>query len=159
MMLQLDDDGVVSKVDEEDLIYVDKKELDEFIEEYNHLKKENEQLKEFKEQSEIKVTEKQSHIIHLESKIHRMREQIKKLEYLYHYRRQKGSVDLKKECWKLKQENEQLKTFREQHIDEYIKLKKVCNGYKKENEQLKNENAKMKKELSLLAEFNQKAML
>lgn len=45
MMLQLDDDGVFSKINEEDLIYVDKKELDEFIEEYNHLKKENEQLK------------------------------------------------------------------------------------------------------------------
>ena len=31
--------------------------------------------------------------------------------------------------------------------------------YRKENEQLKNENAKMKKELSLLAEFNQKVIL
>ena len=46
MMLELNEDGVFSKVNEEDLIYVDKKELDEFIEEYTHLKKENEQLKE-----------------------------------------------------------------------------------------------------------------
>ena len=43
MILQLGDDGVVSKVNEDDLIYVDKKELDEFVEEYNRLKEEKEQ--------------------------------------------------------------------------------------------------------------------
>ena len=45
MMLELDDEGVVREVNEEDLIYVDKKAFDEFVEEYNHLKKENEELK------------------------------------------------------------------------------------------------------------------
>ena len=43
MMLQIGDDGVVSKVDAEELIYVDKNELDAFVEEYNHLKEEKEQ--------------------------------------------------------------------------------------------------------------------
>ena len=45
MMFQVGDDGVVSSVNEEDLIYVDKNELDEFIESYHKLEKENEQLK------------------------------------------------------------------------------------------------------------------
>lgn len=35
----------------------------------------------------------------------------------------------------------------------------LLNSLSDENEQLKNENVKMKKELSLLAEFNQKAIL
>ena len=35
----------------------------------------------------------------------------------------------------------------------------VLNEIAEENEELKNENAKMKKELSSLAEFNQKAIL
>ena len=50
MILQLGDDGVVSKVNEDDLIYVDKNELDELIDRYNHLKEENEQLNQFKKQ-------------------------------------------------------------------------------------------------------------
>ena len=45
MMFQLGDDGVVSSVDEENLIYVDKNELDELIDKYNNLQEENEQLK------------------------------------------------------------------------------------------------------------------
>ena len=45
MMLQIGDDGTVSKVDEEELIYVDKKELEELIERYTHLEEENEQLR------------------------------------------------------------------------------------------------------------------
>ena len=44
-MLQIGDDGVVSSVDEENLIYVDKNELEQFIESYQELEKENEQLK------------------------------------------------------------------------------------------------------------------
>jgi tRNA C32,U32 (ribose-2'-O)-methylase TrmJ len=44
MILQLGDDGVVSKVNEEDLIYVDKNELDELVDRYNRLKEENEQV-------------------------------------------------------------------------------------------------------------------
>lgn len=52
MMLQIGDDGAVSKVDEEELIYVDKKELEELIERYTHLEEENEQLR--KELKEIK---------------------------------------------------------------------------------------------------------
>lgn len=43
MILQVGDDGVVSEVNEDDLIYVDKNELDAFVEEYNHLKEEKEQ--------------------------------------------------------------------------------------------------------------------
>lgn len=45
MILQLGDDGVVSSVDEEELVYVDKKELEQFIESYQELEEENEQLK------------------------------------------------------------------------------------------------------------------
>ena len=45
MMLQIGEDGVVSKVDEEELIYVDKKELEELIESYHQLEKENKELK------------------------------------------------------------------------------------------------------------------
>ena len=45
MMFTIGDDGVVSSVDEENLIYVDKNELEQFIESYQELEKENEQLK------------------------------------------------------------------------------------------------------------------
>jgi len=53
MMFQVGDDGVVSSVNEEDLIYVDKNELDKFVESYHKLEKENEQLK--KELHKLKV--------------------------------------------------------------------------------------------------------
>ena len=49
MILRLGDDGVVSSVDEEELVYTDKKELEQFIESYKQLEKENEELKEYKE--------------------------------------------------------------------------------------------------------------
>lgn len=68
----------------------------------NDLNEENEKLK---EQSD----KKQKHIVHLENKIHRMRDSIKRLEVLYHYQGQDGSVDLKRECWELKQQVGQLK--------------------------------------------------
>lgn len=45
MMLQVGDDGVVSAVNEDDLIYVDKNELDELVDRYNRLKEENEHIK------------------------------------------------------------------------------------------------------------------
>ena len=45
MMFQVGDDGVVSSVNEEDLIYVDKNELEQFVDSYHQLEKENEQLK------------------------------------------------------------------------------------------------------------------
>ena len=45
MLLQFDDDGTVSSVNEEELIYVNEKELEEFIEKYCELETENEQLK------------------------------------------------------------------------------------------------------------------
>lgn len=71
-----------------------------------------------------KCDKKQEHIIHLENKIHRMREDIKRLEALYHYRGYIGSGDVKKEYYrmekllraennKLKEENEQLKSEKE----------------------------------------------
>ena len=47
MMLQIGDDGVVSSVDEENLIYVDKNELEQFIESYQELEEENKILKKF----------------------------------------------------------------------------------------------------------------
>lgn len=43
-------------------------------------------------------------------------------------------------------ENERLKQFREQNIQEYNKLKKVCNECKKENEQLKQQKDKWKQQ-------------
>lgn len=45
MMLQVGDDGVVTSVNEEELVYVDKNELDQLIENYQQLEKENKQLK------------------------------------------------------------------------------------------------------------------
>lgn len=55
MMLQIGDDGVVSTVDEDDLIYVDKNELDELVDRYNCLKEENEQLKQHQRTLEAKI--------------------------------------------------------------------------------------------------------
>ena len=45
IMFTVDDDGVASFIDEENLISVDKNELEQFIESYQELEKENEQLK------------------------------------------------------------------------------------------------------------------
>ena len=45
MMLRVGDDGVVSKVNEEDIVYIERKELEELTNEYNALVDENEQLK------------------------------------------------------------------------------------------------------------------
>ena len=45
MIFQVGDDGVVSEVNEDDLIYVDKNELEELIDKYTHLEEENEKLK------------------------------------------------------------------------------------------------------------------
>jgi len=60
-----------------------------------------------------KSDKKQKHIVLLEGKIHRMREDIKRLEALYHYGGYIGSGDVKKEYYRreklLKAENEQLK--------------------------------------------------
>lgn len=64
MMLQLNDDGVVSSVNEEELVYVDKNELDKFVESYDKLEKENEQLKQFKEKVFVLLDEKIKHYEH-----------------------------------------------------------------------------------------------
>ena len=45
MMLQLGDDGVVTSVNEEELVYVDKNELEQLIENYQQLEKDNKELK------------------------------------------------------------------------------------------------------------------
>ena len=45
MILKMNDNGVISSVDEENLTYVDKNELKQFIESYQELEKENKQLK------------------------------------------------------------------------------------------------------------------
>lgn len=63
----------------------------EDCEELNMLYKQNGKLQQ-------QTIEKQKHIVNLEGKIHRMRERIKKLEELYHYR-----------CADLKRENDELK--------------------------------------------------
>lgn len=46
MMLQVGDDGVVTSVNEEELVYVDKMELEQLIESYQQLENDNEELKE-----------------------------------------------------------------------------------------------------------------
>ncbi len=76
--------------------------------------------------------EKQKHIVHLEHKIHRMREQIKKLEYLYHYRTceierlNESEIDsYKREITTLEKENEQLK----QQLTSILKLTKKIEDY------------------------------
>ena len=45
-MLQVGDDGVVTSVNEEELVYVDKMELEQLIESYQQLEKDNKELKE-----------------------------------------------------------------------------------------------------------------
>lgn len=49
MMLQLGDDGVLRNADEENLVYVDEKELEELIDKANELLEENKQLKQFQD--------------------------------------------------------------------------------------------------------------
>ena len=46
MMLQVGDDGVVTSVNEEELVYVDKMELEQLIESYQQLENDNKELKE-----------------------------------------------------------------------------------------------------------------
>ena len=60
MMLKLGDDGVVTSVNEEELVYVDKNELEQLIENYQQLEKENEQLKNH-------IQELQNHLKRLEN--------------------------------------------------------------------------------------------
>lgn len=98
------DDGVVSKVNEEELVYVDKKELEELIDRHDHLKKKNEQLK---QQSD----NKQKHIVTLENKIVRMRKAIHKLEWLSTHR----NADLQRENGQLKQEVTHWKKILDNH--------------------------------------------
>lgn len=57
MMFTIGDDGVVSSVDEENLIYVDKNELEQFIESYQKLEEENKILKEFIELNDFDADE------------------------------------------------------------------------------------------------------
>lgn len=45
MMLQISNDGVVSSVDEDESVYVDKKDFEELFNRYKQLEEENEQLK------------------------------------------------------------------------------------------------------------------
>ena len=45
-MLQVGDDGVVTSVNEEELVYVDKMELEQLIESYQQLENDNKELKE-----------------------------------------------------------------------------------------------------------------
>lgn len=94
------------------------------------LEEENKQLNE-------QVNRKQKHIVHLENKIHRMRENIKRLEVLYHYRGQDGSVDLKKECWMLKQEVGVLKGGLDESVEIIGELKKDNIHLEKENDKLR----------------------
>lgn len=44
-MLQVGDDGVVTSVNEEELVYVDKMELEQLIESYQQLENDNKELK------------------------------------------------------------------------------------------------------------------
>ena len=57
MMLQIGDGGVVSSVDEENLIYVDKNELGQFIESYQKLEEENKIFREFLELNDFDADE------------------------------------------------------------------------------------------------------
>ena len=57
MMLQIGDDGVVSSIDEETLIYVDKNELEQLIENYQKLDEENKIFREFIELNDFDADE------------------------------------------------------------------------------------------------------
>lgn len=124
--------------------------LNELNDEKTELKKENEQLKqdigELQNDKlltglQMKCDKKQEHIVLLENKIHRMREQIKKLEGLYHYRGYIGSGDVKKECYKteklyaqLKKENTNLKhevNYLQDRLDDYVLVENENNELKK----------------------------
>lgn len=91
-----------------------------------------------------KSDKKQAHIVLLEGKIHRMREDIKRLEALYHYRGYIGSGDVKKEYYRreklLKAESDQLKQAISDWKGSYDELYQDMKVLEKENEQLKEEN-------------------
>ena len=70
MMLKLGDDGVVTSVNEEELVYVDKNELEQLIENYQQLEKENEQLKNH-------IQELQNHLKRLENENEQIKQVIK----------------------------------------------------------------------------------
>ena len=70
MMLQVGDDGVVTSVNEEELVYVDKNELEQLIENYQQLEKENEQLKNH-------IQELQNHLKRLENENEQIKQVIK----------------------------------------------------------------------------------
>ena len=147
-------------------------------EELQKVKEENEQLKQdigelqndkLLTELQIKCDKKQEHIVLLENKIHRMREDIKRLEALYHYRGYIGSGDVKKEYYRmeklLRAENEQLKQSLdyEQRMHEWFKNEayllqnKLDNredeiiNLKKENEQLKKGIRELEKEVNYLS--------
>lgn len=78
MMFTIGDEGVVSSVDEENLIYVDKNELEQFIESYQELEKENEQLKSKFEDCEFAHRTEMAHHRVIEKDLKKENEQLKK---------------------------------------------------------------------------------
>ena len=100
------------------------KQTQRFEKQNKRLSEENEQLKEI-------CDNKQKHIVHLENKIHRIREYVKKLEGLYHYRGIAGIPgDDKKECYQFEKK--------------YNQLKKEIKELSEENKQLKSINHELK---------------
>lgn len=102
-----------------------------------------------------KSDKKQAHIVLLEGKIHRMRDNIKRLEALYHYGGYIGSGDVKKEYYRreklLKAENDQLKQeyqkLKHRHSllhDMCCDLECDCSGLRKDVESLEAENKRLK---------------
>ena len=55
MMLQVGDDGVVTSVNEEELVYVDKKELEQFINSYKQLETQIKIFEEFLKHNDLDI--------------------------------------------------------------------------------------------------------
>ena len=78
MMLQLNDDGVLEKVDEEKLVTVDEEELDELINRYDELHKRNEQLNENNLHLHHELRLKNDKVLELEKENEELKEELNK---------------------------------------------------------------------------------
>lgn len=77
-MLQLNDDGVLEKVDEEKLVTVDEEELDELINRYDELHKRNEQLNENNLHLHHELRLKNDKVLELEKENEELKEELNK---------------------------------------------------------------------------------
>ena len=134
MMLQVGDDGVVTSVNEEELVYVDKNELEQLIENYQQLKKEKERLKQTVSDWSGSYDELFEDIKRLEEENEQLKSEIEKLSYANEDLLEEKRIwkQMSDEYTKLSDENEQLRK-------DATTLIYANQDYRHENEQLKSE--------------------